>query len=193
MGPCLLFEGMGRMIGAQDIDDALIQPSPQASPVIRVADGRVHLSEPPQPLIGLRPFQGQMLRGGLNRCNILIAGEKGHLLGCRDMLSMDAFSEHPRQSNEALGGLQCGLGAAHLRVTCPIARARQPTAVCKPILVLGVEGATAVNMPQHIGHALVVSDQQAPPRRTHEDFHTAASVEALELAKARGVFVGAPT
>ena len=156
-----------------------------------VADGRVHLGVAAQPLVGLRARQGEVLRRGLHAGHVLVAAQEGHLLGRGHVQHVDALAEAPRDGDQALRALDGALGVAHLRMTGPVAGARQGAALGEAVLVLRVEGGAAGHVAQDVGHARVVRHQQGAGGGAHEHLDPAAARQALQLAEVAGVLVGA--
>ena len=69
----LLIEGVRRVIGAENVDHALSEPPPQALPMARIAERRVHLRESAELLVDLRCREGQMLGRDFDGGDVLVA------------------------------------------------------------------------------------------------------------------------
>ena len=156
------------MIGAEDVGDALVQAPPDPFAVGGVPDRRVHLHQSPEPGIGFRAVEGEMMRRHLHRRDVLVVGEIGHLLGGRDVQDVDTRARLMGDAHEPLGRLQRGFGRTPDRVRGRIARHPQPLALPQHRLVLGMEGGAPARALQDLGHAGIVLDEQRPGGGAHE-------------------------
>src|ERR1700712_3586968 len=72
----LLLQRMRRMIGAQHVDDPLINAAPDAVAMAGVAHRRIHLRRSAEPLIAFRRGHGEMVRRRLARRHVLVVAQE---------------------------------------------------------------------------------------------------------------------
>ena len=82
--------GMRRMIGADAVDQPIVDRPPQRLPVPRVADRRIHLREALEHLIAFGGGQGEVLRRYLNGGDITMLLQQVHLFRRRDVQDVHA-------------------------------------------------------------------------------------------------------
>ena len=71
---------MWRVVGAEHVDDALVETSPDRVAMRAITNGRVHLGAHAKPLVAVRRREGQMVGCHLDRSHILMITQKLHLL-----------------------------------------------------------------------------------------------------------------
>ena len=121
-----------------------------------------------------------MLRRHLDRDQVLVAGQKRHLLGGRDMQHVDRPAAVPSGGDQPLGRAHGDLFVAPHRVLVnrgPVAH--QGQALAQTGLVLGMDRNAPLSRPQDPDQQIVVLDQQAAGRRAHENLDAAAPGQLL--------------
>ena len=149
------------MVGADAVDNAVVDRGPEGVAVARLADRRVHLREGAELLVALGCGESEMLRQDLDRGDVLVLGEQRHFFRGRDMQDVDAAAVLVREGEQALGGAHGGFDVAPLGVHGDVgAGGDQGGAFLQAEVVLAVHGDTAVARAQHARDVLVVGDQQ---------------------------------
>ena len=103
IGPGLLLTRVRRVVGAQHVDDAVGEAMPERRAVLGAADRRVHLGVALQPLVGLRPGQGQVLGRELDAGDVLVGGQDVDLGGGGDVQHVDPLAERAGDPDQAVG------------------------------------------------------------------------------------------
>ena len=135
------------MIGAEHVDDTLLDAAPDAIAVIGRSHRRIHLRAGAEPLVAIRGNQRQMMRRRFAGCDILMVAQKLDFLLGRDMQHVNAFSGFMSELDQTLRRHQRGGLVPPHRVRTRIAPDAQIFTVVEPVLVLGVKrGAT----PDHL-------------------------------------------
>ena len=190
IGLGLLFQRMGRVVGAQNIRDALPQPPPDMIAMARLAHGRIHLQLRAERRIEAR-VEGQMMGRDLHARHILVVFQKVDLLARRHMQHMDQRALFTSDLHEALRAAQRCLHIAPDRVRMGIALHPDRLALIQPIFVLRMEGGAAARLRQNRRHPRIILHQQRAGRRAHEDLDARRPRQALQLRHVLGVLVGA--
>ena len=115
---------MRRVIGAEHIDDALLDAAPDAGAVIGRTHRRIHLRAGAEPLIAFRRHQREVMRRRFAGGDVLVVAQKLDLLLGGDVQHVNAFSGLMREFDEALRRHQRhGLVAPHrMRTRSPSMR-----------------------------------------------------------------------
>ena len=150
IGPGLLLARVRRVVGAQHVGHARGDPSPEARAVGRVADRRVHLGEAVQPLIGLRPGQGEVLGRHLDAGDVLVVGPGSRSRRRWSRAGRGCACPAPGQGDQPSGGADGRFGVAHLGMAGPVAGAGQRPALGQAVFVLGMEGGAPADVAQDL-------------------------------------------
>ena len=183
--------GMRRVIGAEHVDDALLDAPPDAPAVAVVADRRVHLGIGAKPLVAIGRDQRQMVRQHLDGGDILVVLQEDHLLAGRDMQDMDARAGLARDPHQPLRAGQRHLWRAPDRVARRIALDPQRHALAQHHLVFGMEGGAPARALQDLGDAPVVLDQQVAGGGAHEHLDAGRARQALQFRYVMGILMRA--
>ena len=148
------------MVGAEHVDDALLDAVPDALAMIGRAHRRIHLRQRAEPLVAFGRRHGQMMRRHLAGSDILVVAQELDLLLGRDVQHVDALAGLARELDQPLRRHQRrGLVAPH-RMRARVALDAQRLALVEAVLVLGVERGAAADHLKDAAQALVVLDQQ---------------------------------
>ena len=138
---------MRGVVGAEHVDDALLDAAPDAGAMACIADRRIHLREGTEPLVAIRRDQREVMRRRFAGGDILVVAQKLDFLLGRDMQHVNAFSGFMSELDQTLRRHQRGGLVPPHRVRTRIAPDAQIFTVVEPVLVLGVKcGAT----PDHL-------------------------------------------
>ena len=181
---------MGRVVGAQNIGDALREPPPDAVAVAGVAHGRVHLQLCAQRVVEAG-VQRQMVRGDLHARHILVVLQEVDLLAGRDMQHMDQRALLAGDFHQPLRAAQRRLHIAPDRMRVGIALHADRLALVQPIFVLSMEGGAAAGLRQDRRHPRIILDQEGARGRAHEHLDARRAGQALQLGHMFGVLMGA--
>ena len=157
-----------------------VEAAPDAGTVAAVAHRRVHLRQRAQALVALRRFEREVVRGRLDRGDVLVVLEKLHFLRGRDVQHVHALAGLAREPNQPLRAAERGNLVAPDRMRARIAGDAQMLALLEPVFVLAMEGGAPADRFEDVAHALVVLDQQRAGGRAHEHLHAGASGQTLE-------------
>ena len=178
------------MVGAENVDDAVVETGPDAGAMRLVAHRGVHLREGAERVVG-GFVEGQVMRGDFDGRHILVIGEKDHLLGGRDVQHMDALAVAVGECDEAAGRAHGGLGIAPDRMRARIAGDAQGLALLEPVFVLGVEGGAAGDGLEDGANAVIIGNQKAAGGGAHEHLHTGATGQTFEHRQFADILVRA--
>ena len=103
---------MGRVVGANHVDDPRIQRLPQGLPVACVPDGRIHLRIGAQAFVAIGRFQRQMLGRYFDRGEVLRRRQHFHFFRRGDVEHMDAPPGSFRQTEQAFRCQTCAFCVA---------------------------------------------------------------------------------
>src|SRR3981189_3544219 len=152
---------MRRVIGAEHVDDALLDAAPDAVAMIGRPHRRGHLRAGAEPLVAFRSDQCQVMRSRFTGGYILVIAQKFDLLLGRNMQHMNALAGFMSEFDKALGRHQRrGLVAPH-RMRTWIAFDPQSLAVVEAVLIFRMKGGAAPDHLENPPQALVVLDQDA--------------------------------
>src|SRR5713226_8724885 len=139
IGLGLFLKRMRGVIGAEHVDDALLDAAPDAVAMIGRSHRRIHLRAGAEPLVTFRGNQGEVMRRRFAGGDILVHAQKLDFLLGRDMQHVNAFSGFMGELDQTLRRHQRrGLVAPH-GVRTRIALDAQIFAVVEPVFVLGVK------------------------------------------------------
>lgn len=151
---------MRRVIGAEHIDDALLDAAPDAVAVAGVAHRRIHLGAGAEPLIGLGARKREMMRRRLAGGDILVVAQVFDFLLGRDVQHMDAPAGLARQRHKALRRDQGRVLVAPHRMRARIALDAQMLALVEAVFVLGMKRGAAADHLEDAPQAVVILHQQ---------------------------------
>ncbi len=168
-----------------------LDAAPDAGAVRAVAHRRVHLRQRAEALVAVRRLEREMMRGRLDRGDVLVLGEELHLLRGRDVQHVHALAGLAREPHQALRASQCRRFVAPDRMRARIALDAQVLALVEAVFVLGMERGAPADRLEDVAHAVVVLDQQRAGGGAHEHLHAGTSGQALELGQLLGVLARA--
>ena len=150
---------MRGVIGAQHVDDTLLDAVPDALAMIGRSHRGIHLGAGAKPLVAIGSHQCEVMRRCLAGRDVLVVAQEVDLLFGRDVKHVDPLAGFVRELYQALGRHQRrGFVAPH-RMRSRVALYAQSLALIKAILVLGMEGSAASDHLQNLPQAFVVLHQ----------------------------------
>ena len=159
IGLGLFLQRMRRMIGAENIDDALRHAVPDVIAMARAAHRRIHLQPRAEPRI-IVGTQSQMMRRDFDTRYVFVLCEKIDLLRRRDMQHMDLRAGRARDAHQTLRAQKRRVFVAPDRMRGRIALDADARALLQAIFVLGMEGGAPPRLAENRRNPGIVLDQQ---------------------------------
>jgi hypothetical protein len=147
------------VIGAEHVDDALLDPAPDPGPMLGRAHRRIHLRAGAETLIAFRRGQCQVMRRRLAGGDVLVVAQKLDLLLGGDMQHVNPLARLMGELDQPLGRHQRRDLIAPHRMRTWIALDAQSLAIVEAVLVFGMEGGAAPDHLENPAQAFVILDQ----------------------------------
>ena len=176
----LFVQRMWCMVGAEYIDNALINALPNTIAMALFTHRWVHLDKIAKRRIFIRR-QRKVMRSGFTGCHILVTLKEIDFFGCRDMQDVNTCAGFAGDTDKAFGALQCSGNIAPDRVARRITFNTEIFALLKAEFVFRMEGGTAARTFQDRTDAFIILNQQIACRRSHEHLDASRTWQALKL------------
>jgi|GEM_PF-27836 len=190
IGLCFFFQSVRRMVGAENVGNALRDREPEVLAMAPVPNRRIHLHHRAEPRIIIRA-EGQMMRRHLDARDVLMRSQEIHLPGAGGMQHMNEGTLLARDAQEPLRRAQRHKLVAPDGMRGSIARNAQVLALIEAKLVLAVEGGAPPGLAEDRGNSRIIRNQQRAGRGAHEDLDSGGSRQPFELWNIAPVLMGA--